>query len=210
MAGAGEPATSGWQADRRPIRRCHAEIPEHRWALEPGPPAGLSQIFVDYPGIAMSKRIAVFVDVQNIYYTTRHAYGRQFDYRKLWQRISTGGEIVYATAYATDRGDDKQRKFQSALKHIGFTVKLKPYIQRSDGSAKGDWDVGITIDVMEIAKDVDRVILLSGDGDFDLLLEKIKVKYGVSAEVYSVPVLTADSLIAAASMWHPIDEDLLL
>ena len=60
------------------------------------------------------------------------------------------------------------------LKHIGFTVKLKPYIQRSDGSAKGDWDVGIAIDVMEMAREVDTVILLSGDGDFDLLLEKVK------------------------------------
>ena len=156
------------------------------------------------------KTIAVFVDVQNIYYTTRQAYGRQFNYRKFWQRISAQGKIISATAYATHRGDDKQYKFQDALKHIGFRVKLKPYIQRSDGSAKGDWDVGITIDVMEAAKDVDSIILLSGDGDFDLLLEKIKKDYAVSAEVYGVPALTANSLIASASRYHPIEEDLLL
>ena len=156
------------------------------------------------------KKIAVFVDVQNIYYTTRQAYGRQFNYRKLWQRISSQGEIVSATAYATHRGDDKQLKFQDALKHIGFKVKLKPYIQRSDGSAKGDWDVGITIDVMEAAKDVDTVILLSGDGDFDLLLDKVKKNYAISAEVYGVPSLTANSLIDAASIFHRIEEDLLL
>lgn len=156
------------------------------------------------------KKIAIFVDVQNIYYTTRDAYGRQFNYRKLWQKISGEGEIVSATAYAIHRGDDKQLKFQDALKHIGFTVKLKPYIQRSDGSAKGDWDVGITIDVMETAKDVDTVILLSGDGDFDLLLEKVKKDYAVSAEVYGVPSLTANSLIEAASIYHRIEEDLLL
>ena len=105
---------------------------------------------------------------------------------------------------------DKQLKFQNALKQIGFTVKLKPYIQRSDGSAKGDWDVGITIDVLEAARDVDTVVLVSGDGDFDLLLEKIKKDYAVSAEVYGVPVLTASSLIASASIYHRIDEDLLL
>jgi uncharacterized LabA/DUF88 family protein len=156
------------------------------------------------------KRIALFVDVQNIYYTTRQAYGRQFNYRRLWQRLSAEGEIVAATAYATQRSDDKQIKFQDALTHIGFYVKLKPYIQRSDGSAKGDWDVGITIDVLDTAKDVDRVVLLSGDGDFDLLLEKIKKEYAVSAEVYGVPALTARSLITAASVWHPIREDLLL
>ena len=156
------------------------------------------------------KKIAVFADVQNIYYTTRQACGRQFNYRKLWQRISSEGEIVSAIAYATHRGDDKQLKFQDALKHIGFTVKLKPYIQRSDGTAKGDWDVGITIDVLEAAKEVDTVILLSGDGDFDLLLEKIKKDYAVSAEVYGVPALTARSLIDSASIWHRIEEDLLL
>ena len=155
-------------------------------------------------------RIAIFVDVQNIYYTTRQAYGRQFNYRRLWQRISAEGEIVAATAYATQRDDDKQIKFQDALKHIGFRVKLKPYIQRSDGSAKGDWDVGITIDVLEAAKDVDRVVLLSGDGDFDLLLKKVIKDYAVSAEVYGVPALTANSLIDSASVYHRIEEDLLL
>jgi len=156
------------------------------------------------------KKIAIFADVQNIYYTTRQAYGRQFNYRKLWQRLSAEGEIISAIAYATHRGDDKQLKFQDALKHIGFSVKLKPYIQRSDGSAKGDWDVGIAIDVMDKAKDVDTVVLLSGDGDFDLLLEKVKNDYAVSAEVYGVPALTANSLIDAASLYHPIEEDLLL
>ena len=158
----------------------------------------------------MPKRIAVFVDVQNIYYTTRQAYGRQFDYRKLWRRISAEGEIVTAIAYAIHRGDEKQLQFQNALKQIGFTVKLKPFIQRSDGSAKGDWDVGITIDVLEIAPGVDTVVLLSGDGDFDLLVQKIREDYGVSAEVYGVPALTANSLIDAASIFHPIEQDLLL
>ncbi|MGD8560094.1 MAG: NYN domain-containing protein [Gammaproteobacteria bacterium] len=156
------------------------------------------------------KKIAVFVDVQNIYYTTRQAYGRQFDYRKLWERISSQGQIVSAIAYAIERGDDKQHKFQNALKQIGFTIKLKPYIQRSDGSTKGDWDVGIAIDVMDASKDVDTVVLLSGDGDFDLLLDRIKQDYHVQAEVYGVPALTAGSLIDAASVFHPIEEDLLL
>ena len=116
------------------------------------------------------KKIAVFADVQNIYYTTRQAYGKQFNYRKLWQQIAQQGDIVHAFAYAIDRGDNQQIKFQDVLKHLGFEVKLKPYIQRSDGTAKGDWDVGITIDVMEVAGQVDIVILLSGDGDFAILL----------------------------------------
>lgn len=156
------------------------------------------------------KKIAIFADVQNIYYTTRQAYGRQFNYRKFWQRIVAEGEIISATAYAIQRDNDQQIKFQDALRHIGFTVKLKPYIQRSDGSAKGDWDVGIVIDVLEIAKEVDTIILLSGDGDFDLLLKKIARDYAVSTEVYGVPALTAKSLIDSAGAYHRIEDDLLL
>ena len=159
------------------------------------------------------EKISIFVDVQNIYYTTRQAYGRQFDYRKLWRIVSAHGEIVSATAYAIDRDDDKQRKFQNALRQIGFEVKLKPYIQRSDGSAKGDWDVGIAIDVLETASGanpVDTVVLLSGDGDFDLLLEKIGKDHAVRTEVYGVQALTAKSLIESADVYHRIDEELLL
>ena len=156
------------------------------------------------------KKIAVFADVQNIYYTTRQAYGRQFNYRKLWQRLCGEGVIVSAIAYATDRGSDSQRKFQNALKKIGFTVKLKPYIQRSDGSSKGDWDVGITIDVIEAAGKVDTIVLLSGDGDFDLLVKKIREDFPIRAEVYGVPGLTARALIRSASAFYRIKEDLLL
>jgi uncharacterized LabA/DUF88 family protein len=156
------------------------------------------------------KKIAIFVDVQNIYYTTRQAYQRQFNYRKLWQQIAQQGDIVLANAYAIDKGDDQQIKFQDALKHIGFNIKLKPYIQRSDGSAKGDWDVGITIDVLAAAQEVDTVILLSGDGDFDLLLDKIRNSYQVEAQVYGVPMLTANSLVQAASSFNAIDSELLL
>ena len=163
-------------------------------------------IAITYP----LKRIALFVDVQNIYYTCREAYQRQFNYRKLWQHLSAQGNIVSAIAYAIHRGDDGQLKFQDALRHIGFELKLKPFIQRSDGSAKGDWDVGITIDVLDTAPNVDTVILLSGDGDFAILLEKITQKYDVKTEVYGVPQLTAKSLMDAATQFNPIDDALLL
>lgn len=156
------------------------------------------------------KKIALFVDIQNIYYTTRQAYQRQFNYRELWQQLSNQGEIVLANAYAIARQDDQQHKFQKALKHIGFDVKLKPFIQRADGSAKGDWDVGITIDILEHAPNVDVVCLLSGDGDFDLLLQKVAAKHGIETWVYGVEQLTAQSLIYSASRFQPITNGLLL
>jgi uncharacterized LabA/DUF88 family protein len=161
------------------------------------------------------KKVAIFVDVQNVFYTTRQAHGCNFDYNAFWRAATAGREVVGANAYAIDKGDEKQRQFQNILRAIGFTVKLKPYIQRADGSAKGDWDVGLTIDVMELfdasrGADVDVVVLASGDGDFDLLVRRIIEKYGIEVEVYGVAPLTADSLIAAASRFVPVEGELLL
>jgi len=156
------------------------------------------------------EKVAIFVDVQNIYYTTRQSYSRHFNYSTFWSLATANRTVVGAFAYAIDKGDSQQLGFQQILRQIGFEVKLKPYIQRSDGSAKGDWDVGITLDAIEYAERADVIILLSGDGDFDLLLNKVRDKYSVDSEVYGVQALTAPSLIKAANRFIPIDENLLL
>jgi len=154
--------------------------------------------------------VSVFVDVQNIYYTVKQVYQKNFDYNAFWSKVTSQREVVEAFAYAIDRGDEKQRQFQNILKAIGFNVKLKPFIQRHDGSAKGDWDVGITLDVFECASQVDVIVLVSGDGDFDILVQRIIKKFGVIVEVYGVAELTANSLINSATTYIPIDHDLLL
>ncbi len=156
------------------------------------------------------ERVVILVDVQNVYYTTRQAFGSNFDYNAFWRIVGSNRTIVKAFAYAIDRGDEKQRQFQNILKAIGFEVKLKPFIQRSDGTAKGDWDVGITLDAVEYAKDADVLVLVSGDGDFALLVDKLRDDFNVSVEVYGVSKLTSNSLINAASRYFPIDGDLLL
>jgi len=156
------------------------------------------------------QKVVVFVDVQNIYYTTKEFHNCHFNYNAFWTKATSNREVVKAIAYAIDRGDEKQKQFQNILRGIGFEIKLKPFIQRSDGSAKGDWDVGITLDVMEYAKKSDVVVLASGDGDFDLLINKIRSDFGVSVEVYGVAQLTAASLIKAASKFVSIEDDLLL
>ena len=156
------------------------------------------------------KTVLILVDVQNVYYTTRQAFNRRFDYNQFWSTVTAEGQVVKAIAYAIDRGDKKQREFQNILRAIGFEVKLKPFIQRADGSAQGDWDVGIAIDALEYAAQVDSVVLVSGDGDFDLLVDKLRVDKGKHVDVYGVAPLTADSLARAASRFVPIEGDLLL
>jgi uncharacterized LabA/DUF88 family protein len=156
------------------------------------------------------EKVAIFVDVQNIYYTTRQSFQRHFNYNAFWTQATANREVVAAFAYAIDKSDSKQLRFQQILRNIGFEVKLKPYIQRSDGSAKGDWDVGITLDIIEYAAKADVITLLSGDGDFDLLLNKVRSNYDAITEVYGVPALTAPSLINAADRFIAIDTKLLL
>ena len=155
-------------------------------------------------------RVAVFADIQNIYYTVIEKYRSHFDYGTFFREVTSGRELVKATAYAIDRGDEGQLRFQNILKGIGFEVKLKPFIQRADGSAKGDWDVGIALDMVEYAPRVDVIVLASGDGDFTQAVQRLMDKHGVAVEVYGVPGLTAASLTRAATSFTPIEGRFLL
>jgi uncharacterized LabA/DUF88 family protein len=156
------------------------------------------------------EKISIFVDVQNIYYTCREVYQSNFDYNKFWAKVTRNREVVSAFAYATDKGDVKQMQFQNILRGIGFSVKLKPMLQRHDGTAKADWDVGIALDIYEEAQNCDTVILASCDGDFDILLQRIKKRFNTKVEVYGVTQLTSDSLIKEASRFIAIDKKMLL
>ena len=156
------------------------------------------------------ENIAILVDVQNVYYTTRDKYRSNFDYNQFWYVATEGRNVVEANAYAISSQDPKQRQFHHILRGVGFNVKLKPFIQRRDGSANGDWDVGIALDAIELAETVDTIVLVSGDGDFEILVERIKERFGKPVEVYGVPGLTAQNLIDSASKFVPIEKDFLL
>ena len=172
-------------------------------------------LWEQYPGryhleVSSMKRVAVYVDVQNIYYTVMEKYNSHFNYSLFFEEVTANKRIVAATAYAIERGDEKQHKFQDILRRIGFTVKLLPFIKRADGSAKGDWDVGISLDIVGQAPLVDEIVLASGDGDFTSAVVKIVADHNASVSVYGVPGLTANSLIEASTLYVPIRSDLLL
>ncbi len=156
------------------------------------------------------EKVGIFVDVQNIYYTCRQAFQANFDYNKFWAEVTRDREVVCAYAYATDRGDAKQIQFQNILRAIGFTVELKAVLKRLDGTAKADWDVGIALDVFERAPECDTIVLASGDGDFGILLDRIRERFRTQSEVYGVRALTSNQLIGPASKFVAIDEKLLL
>ncbi len=154
-------------------------------------------------------RVAVFADVQNVYYTVKQQHNCHFDYGSFLREVTADRKLVKAVAYAVDKGDKKQAQFQQILTRLGFDVKLTPYIQRADGSAKGDWDVGITVDMLEYADRIDVAVLASGDGDYTPAVDKIIKEFTVSVEVYGVQELSANRLIESSSRFVPIQGDLL-
>ncbi len=156
------------------------------------------------------EKIAIFVDVQNIYYTVKEKFNCHFNYQYFWRQVTEGRVVQTAIAYAIDRGDTKQIHFQNILKQIGFEIKLKPFIQRSDGSVKGDWDVGITVDMLEYANSVNSIVLASGDGDYASVIDKVIDRYNVSVELFGVQGLTSNLIIDSATSFQPIRDNFLL
>jgi len=127
---------------------------------------------------------------------------------KFCSKVTSNRKIIKAIAYVIDCDDEKQRQFQNILRAISFEVKLKPFIQRVDGSAKGDRDTGIILDAIEYAKYAD--VLASGDGGFDLLVAKIWKYLNALVEACGVPEFTSTSLASLAFKYILINEKFLL
>ncbi|MBM3234735.1 NYN domain-containing protein [Candidatus Poribacteria bacterium] len=154
-------------------------------------------------------RVGVFVDVQNMFYAAKDRYNARLDYIKLLDMIVGDRMVVAATAYVVQMPEVDQTAFISFLEHNGYYVKSKELRMRLDGSAKGDWDMGIAIDIISMLDDLDVVILASGDGDFCALVEMVKEK-GCRVEVVAFPHNTSVDLQQAADEFFPIGGDMLI
>ena len=128
------------------------------------------------------QRVAVFVDVQNMYYSAKQLYQSKVDFSKILATAISGRKLIRAFAYAIAAEVGKEGDFHAALTKIGYEVKLKPLQVFYGGAKKGDWDVGIAMDVLRMTPKVDTIVIVSGDGDFKELLEYVKAQ-GCRAEV---------------------------
>ena len=155
-------------------------------------------------------RVGMLVDVQNMYYSARILFSKKVSFKNVLLAGTADRKLIRAIAYGIKTVEGMEEKFFEALEKSGFEVKTKDLQIFPDGSKKGDWDVGITIDVLDAAPRVDEVVLASGDGDFAILLDKIRASYGVEAVAYGVPGLTAQALMRAANRYVPIEGSLLL
>ena len=155
------------------------------------------------------QRVGVFVDAQNMFYAAKHQYRAKLNFQKLLEAITRDRQLVRAISYLVQTPDTDQSSFVAMLLQNGYEVKSKALRLRPDGSAKGDWDMGIAIDTMAMADRLDVVALVTGDGDFVDLVNMLKAK-GLRVEVYSFPYSTGEELKCACTEFYQIGPELLI
>jgi uncharacterized LabA/DUF88 family protein len=148
-------------------------------------------------------RIALFIDGANLYAATK-ALAFDIDYRRLLDEFRKRGILVrayYYTAVIEDQEYSPLRPLVDWLDYNGFTMVTKAAKRFTDSAGvtrtKGNMDIEIAVDMMEIAPHLDHVILFSGDGDFRSLVEAVQrrgVRVTVVSTVKSQPPLVADEL----------------
>ncbi len=156
-------------------------------------------------------RVAVLVDVQNMFYSAKYLKQSKVDYGKLLTGILDGRSLVRAIAYIVQKPDVDQSGFHDALSRIGFDLRVKemkihPQVGDKKSVAKGSHDITITCDALMLAPKVDTIVLVTGDGDFAILADRLKA-LGCRVEVVSFDGSTAGDLIHAADEFIPINDE---
>ena len=147
----------------------------------------------------MSKNVAVFVDVANIFYAAKAA-GVDIDYVTLLKSAVAGRDFVRAYAYTgLDPENENQRNFHSFLARNGYKVVSKDIRKYGDGKVKANLDIELVVDMMKTARNLDVAIVVSGDGDFAPAIRAVQ-EMGVRVEVISFKGNTSSDLIEVADL----------
>ena len=149
------------------------------------------------------ERIALFIDGANLYATAK-TVGFDIDYRKLLKEYQGRGRLVrafYYTALVEDQEYSSIRPLIDWLDYNGYSVVTKPAKEFTDAlgrrKIKGNMDIELAIDAMEMADHIDHMVLFSGDGDFRSLVEAVQrkgVRVSVVSTVQTQPPMVADEL----------------
>jgi len=134
------------------------------------------------PGQHKEQRVAVFVDIQNMYYSAKNLYNAKVDFKRVLGTAVAGRKLIRAFAYVIKADVGAEQDFFSAIHKIGYEVKTKDLQIFIGGSKKGDWDVGLCMDAVRLMPKMDAMVLVSGVGDYAELLEYARGQ-GVRTEV---------------------------
>ena len=121
------------------------------------------------------QRVGVFVDVQNLYYSARNMYNARVKFNEVLEEAVAGRKLIRAIAYVVEANMPEEHTFFEALEKAGYEVKRKGLQTFAGGHQKGDWDVGIAMDIVKLMNKLDVVVLCSGDGDYLPLLEYLQM-----------------------------------
>jgi uncharacterized LabA/DUF88 family protein len=162
-----------------------------------------------------SQKIAVFIDGANLYATSR-GLGVDIDYKRLLKEFQSRGNLVrafYYTALIEDQEYSSIRPLLDWLDYNGYTVVTKPVKEFTDSTGrrkvKGNMDIELAVDAMELASHVDQIVLFSGDGDFRPLVEAIQrrgVRVTVVSTISTQPPMVADELRRQADVFLDLAE----
>jgi uncharacterized LabA/DUF88 family protein len=144
-----------------------------------------------------AQRVGVFVDVQNMFYSAKHLYSRHVNFKSILKEAVAGRQLIRAIAYVIKTEEMKNSSFFDALEMMGYEVKAKELQIFPGGAKKGDWDIGIAMDMIELGPRLDTLILVSGDGDYVDLLEHLKRAVGCRVEVIAFGKSTSSKLRTA-------------
>jgi len=151
----------------------------------------------------VSKNVAVFVDVANIFYAAKAA-GVDIDYVTLMKSAVAGRDFVRAYAYTgLDPDNENQRQFHSFLARNGYKVVSKDIRKYGDGRIKANLDIELVVDLMRLARNLDIAVVVSGDGDFAPAIRAVQ-QMGVRVEVISFRGNTSSDLIEVADTFTDI------
>jgi uncharacterized LabA/DUF88 family protein len=153
----------------------------------------------------LSKNVAVFVDVANIFYAAKAA-GVDIDYVTLLRSAGAGRDLVRAYAYTgLDPENENQRNFHDFLRRHGYKVVSKDIRKYGDGKVKANLDIELVVDMMKTARNLDIAIVVSGDGDFAPAIRAVQ-EMGVRVEVISFRGNTSSDLIEVADQFTDITQ----
>ncbi len=144
------------------------------------------------------QRVGVFVDIQNLYYSARVLYGKKVNFKNVLAEAVAGRKLIRAIAYGVKTVEGLEEKFFDALEVQGFEVKTKDLQIFPGGAKKGDWDVGIAVDAIKMSKNLDVIVLISGDGDYIPMIDYIQSTTGSRVEVVAFLESTSGKLVDKA------------
>jgi len=120
------------------------------------------------------QRVAVLIDAQNMYHSAKNLYRARVNFKEVLKTAVANRKLVRAIAYVISTESGEERKFFEALAKTGIETKVKDLQIFYGGLKKADWDVGITVDAVKLAPQLDALVLVTGDGDFLPLVEYLK------------------------------------